>query len=80
MARERSSFRESPSWLSASEVFTDTQRVDLFDDPRWELTAPPAPRRAVPGEPRRASRGTSGVASVLRRTFMKRGRHSRNPV
>ncbi len=80
MARQRPYYKESPSWLDASEVFTDTQRVDLFNDPRWETTVRPSSRRAMADEPHRAPRGTFAKALAFRRVLMKRGRHSRNPV
>lgn len=36
---------ESASWLQPSQVFADTQRVDLFNDPKWETS--PYPARAA---------------------------------
>ncbi len=80
MARQRPFYKESPSWLDASEVFTDTQRVDLFNDPRWETTVRPSARRVMADEPRGGPRGTIAKALAFRRVLMKRGRHSRNPV
>lgn len=57
--------RESTAWLDPSQVFTDTQRVDLFNDPKWETT------EAVPRR--------SGITwGTVRRVLVRRGRHSRN--
>jgi hypothetical protein len=41
---------ESASWLPPSQIFADTQRVDLFNDPKWETTHYPS----------RAARETDG--------------------
>jgi hypothetical protein len=70
MARQRSFFSESPSWSNPSEIFSDTQRVDLFNDPKWETPLPSA-RRAEDDESPRASRWR------VRRVLMRRGQHSR---
>jgi|GEM_PF-3556986 hypothetical protein len=76
MVRPRSSFKESP-WLPPSQVFTDTSRVDLFNDPPWETGSDFSFRR-TPDESRRPLRWTAGKAGSLRRLFVKRGRHSRH--
>lgn len=63
-----------------SQVFTDTQRVDLFDDPIWE-TAPLAPaRRTTMDEQRHPLRRTVDRALAWRRVLKKRGQHSRSLV
>jgi len=80
MRRERSSFKESQSWFNPSEVFADTQRVDLFNDPRWETTSHSSPKRSADGKSRRPSRWTTPKANTFRRLLMKRGKHSRNLV
>ncbi len=76
MVRPRSSFKESP-WLPPSQVFTDTQKVDLFNDPPWETGAASSPRRSVADETRRSLRWTLGKAAAFRRVLQKRGQHSR---
>lgn len=57
--------KESMTWFDPSQIFTDTQRVDLFNDPKWE-TMDSLPRRSG------AKWGT------VRRVLVKRGRHSRS--
>ncbi|HYA69479.1 MAG TPA: hypothetical protein VED63_12175 [Acidimicrobiales bacterium] len=57
--------KESTAWLDPSQVFTDTQRVDLFNDPKWETTEA-MPRRS----------GTKW--GTVRRVLVRRGRHSRS--
>jgi hypothetical protein len=76
----RSSIKESQSWLPPSQVFADTQKVDLFNDPRWETTPGSPARRPVADESRRRPTRVIGKASAFRRVLMKRGRHSRNLV
>jgi len=61
MARRRTSF------MHASQVFTDTQKVDLFNDPRWEASS--VPER---GAQSRLAMMVPGVRSLV-----KKGRHSR---
>ncbi|HEY3941507.1 MAG TPA: hypothetical protein VGL60_03400 [Acidimicrobiales bacterium] len=43
-------------WPDRSEVFADTARVDLFDDPSWENNAGHPPRRVRHGAHRRHRR------------------------
>ncbi len=76
MVRPRSSFKESP-WLPPSQVFTDTQKVDLFNDPPWE-TGAVSPRRTMADDTRRSLRWTLGKAAAFRRVLVKRGQHSRH--
>lgn len=54
------------SWSQPSQVFTDTQKVDLFNDPCWEVSLPPERHR----RPRRPK-----VHRV--HNLAKKGRHSR---
>jgi hypothetical protein len=74
MGRQHMSFGESASWLHPS-VFTDTQRVDLFNDPKWETAPPPAVIGAQDGRDG-ASRWVLMKAMALRLVPMKRGQHS----
>ena len=46
MNRPRQSSGESASWFDPSQVFSDTRKVDLFNDPPWEATTRPSPRPA----------------------------------
>jgi len=62
--------RESIAWSDPSQVFTDTQRVDLFNDPKWETTES-SPRRS-------AASGLGARLGSVRRILVKRGRHSRS--
>ena len=50
MSRKRMSSRPSASWFDPSQVFADTQRVDLFNDPPWVAAPEPSPRRPTGGE------------------------------
>jgi len=61
--------KESMAWSDPSQVFTDTQRVDLFNDPKWETTDS-LPRRS-------AASGLGARWGGVRRILVKRGRHSR---
>jgi len=67
--------RESAAWFHPSEVFSDTQRVDLFNDPKWE-TAVVAPRRST-AEALGTSRWAISTWGHVRQILGKRGRHSR---
>jgi hypothetical protein len=75
MSRQRTSSSGSASWFDPSQVFADTQRVDLFNDPPWELTPPSAPKRAVV-ETRTVSWWTMAKTAVVNRVPAKRGLHS----
>ena len=70
--------RSSP-WYDSSQVFADTRRVDLFDDPPWEAAPPTADRRMLEQEDRLGSRWTV-KSSFLGRVLNKRGLHSQKPV
>jgi hypothetical protein len=76
MARQRVSFTESTSWFHPSQVFADTQRVDLFDDPKWETSPLTYPGRSVPREPRARSFRSLLKSAAVRLVPMKRGQHS----
>lgn len=80
MARQRTSSSGSTSWFDPSQVFADTQRVDLFDDPPWDATPPQAPRSAVTAKPRPTSWWTVAKTAVVSRVPMKRGLHSHTTV
>jgi hypothetical protein len=70
MGRQRSF-----QWYDSSEVFSDTRRVDLFNDPPWETPSPPS-ARATTLEARPASWRATVKAAVAGRIFTKRGQHS----
>ena len=74
MVKQRASAKESPAGFDPSQVFADTQRVDLFNDPPWE-TARRLPRRAASTGAGRPSWLTAKAAALGRRGA-KRGRHS----
>jgi hypothetical protein len=76
MSRQRTSSSGSASWFDPSQVFADTHRVDLFNDPPWELTPPSAPRRAIAEESRAVSWWTMAKTAVVNRVPAKRGLHS----
>jgi hypothetical protein len=79
MARQRTSSSGSASWFDPSQVFADTQRVDLFDDPPWEAT-PRAQRAAVADRPRATSWWAVAKTAVVSRVPLKRGLHSHTTV
>ncbi len=64
----------SVSWFDSSQVFSDTQRVDLFNDPPWVAAPEPPPRRSTGGGSREGSRWT--MTAVVSRLVNKRGQHS----
>ena len=64
------------AWFDPSQVFADTQRVDLFNDPPWVATPEPSPRRATGGGPRAGSRWTLAKTAVVSRLPLRRGQHS----
>ncbi len=66
----------SGSWFDSSQVFADTQRVDLFNDPPWEAAPEPSPRRANAGGGREGSRWAVAKTAVVSLLPMKRGQHS----
>jgi hypothetical protein len=65
----------SVSWFDSSQVFSDTQRVDLFNDPPWVAAPEPAPRRSTGGGSREGSRWTMAKTAVVSRLPIKRGQH-----
>jgi len=71
MGRQRSF-----QWYDSSEVFSDTRKVDLFNDPPWETPSPPPSARAATLEERPASWRATVKAAVAGRIFTKRGQHS----
>jgi hypothetical protein len=79
MGRERRSAVESASWFDASQVFADTQRVDLFNDPPWDTAHRPPQRRAVAAEGSEPSRWTMAKSAAVGRLLSKRGQHSHKP-
>ncbi len=76
MTRQRTSSSGPASWYDPSQVFADTQRVDLFNDPPWEATLPPSPRRTSEGRARDTSWWASAKTAVVGRVAVKRGQHS----
>ncbi|MGD0380473.1 MAG: hypothetical protein ABSC30_10865 [Acidimicrobiales bacterium] len=74
MSRERMS--SNGSWFDSSQVFSDTQRVDLFNDPPWEAAPDPSPRRASVGGGREESRWALAKTVVVSLLPSKRGQHS----
>lgn len=66
----------SVPWFDSSQVFSDTQRVDLFNDPPWVAAAEPAPRRSTGGGTREGSRWTMAKTAVVSRLPIKRGQHT----
>jgi hypothetical protein len=65
-------------WLSRpSEVFTDTGRVDLFNDPPWDsIPQQPSSRNMADVVMDIAKRGVD----LVRRVLIKQGQHSRKVV
>jgi hypothetical protein len=80
MARQRVSFTESTSWFHPSQVFADTSRIDLFDDPKWETSLPTTSSRPTAKEVNVHSLGGLMKAAAFRLIPMKRGRHSHHPI
>jgi hypothetical protein len=66
--------------LSPSQIFADTQRVDLFNDPKWETSPPTYPSRGAAKATDSRSRWAVMKAVLMRRAPQKRGRHSQNPA
>ena len=71
--------RSSP-WYDSSQVFADTRRVDLFDDPPWDTTPPAPAGRAVAVEDDAGTRWTVVRSTFLGRVLTKRGLHSQKPA
>ena len=78
MVKQRRSVEEQSLWSDASQVFSNTQRVDLFNDPRWESSSPSPSRRTVTEEFKGSLGSTIGKAAMFWRGLLKRGLHSRN--
>jgi len=76
MAKQRMSSNGSASWFDPSQVFADTQRVDLFNDPPWHAVPDPSPRRATAVEERGPSWWAMAKTAVVSRVPIKRGQHS----
>jgi len=79
-SRAVGSNRRAP-WLDTSQVFADTRRIDLFDDPAWETTRRTGSRDAV-GVGDRPGRASWLGALRSARTALslhKRGAHSQKP-
>ena len=73
MTRRRMYLGATASWFHPSQVFSDTQKVDLFSDPPWETSSDPSPRR-----PQNGRSGLSKMKTLgLRRMLSKRGQHRR---
>ncbi len=68
----------SVSWFDSSQVFSDTQRVDLFNDPPWVVSPDPdpAPKRSTGGGPRAGSRWTMAKTALVSKFPLRRGQHS----
>ena len=63
------------SWFDSSQVFADTNRIDLFDDPPWNTAVRPRPRKNNSQEARPSWR--SMVKRVaFGHSLGKRGQHS----
>ncbi len=77
MSKQRTSSTGPTSWFDPSQVFADTQRVDLFNDPPWQATRDPSPRRAIAVAERGPSWWTMAKTAVANRVPLKRGLHSR---
>ncbi len=76
MAKQRTSSIGSASWFDPSQVFADTQRVDLFNDPPWVVAPDPSLRRTVVVGDRGPSWWELAKSAVVSRVPMKRGQHS----
>jgi len=61
--------------MDRSQVFADTQRIDLFDDPAWEV-APVGARRVTTTDRQAQQSWWAALRSVVGRPLLKRGQHS----
>jgi hypothetical protein len=77
MVRQRSTFGDSQSWSDPSQAFTDTQRVDLFNDPRWEISPRQTARGDVATDSQRPVRRAVGSVAAAWHAFRGHGKHSR---
>jgi hypothetical protein len=64
------------AWFDHSQVFADTQKVDLFNDPPWETAVGSSPRRVTDDMDRPSWRSVA-KHFLLGRVLVKRGQHSR---
>ena len=78
MVKQRRTVEEQSLWSDASQVFSNTQRVDLFNDPRWESTSPLPARRIVTEEIKGSFGSTIGKAAMFWRSLWKRDFHGRS--
>jgi hypothetical protein len=78
MVKQRWTVEEQSLWSDASQVFSNTQRVDLFNDPRWESSSPSPSRRTVTEEVKGSLGSMIGKAAMFWRGLLKRGLHSRS--
>jgi len=76
MVKQRWTLRETPPWSDPSQVFTDTRKVDLFNDPRWDSSSYSSSRRTVAEEVIGSSDRTIGKVPAFWRVLVKRGLHS----
>jgi hypothetical protein len=58
-------------------VFTDTQRVDLFNDPRWEISPCQTARGDVATDHQRPVRRAVGSVAAAWHALKGHGKHSR---
>ena len=77
MVKQRWNVEEQSLWSDASQAFSNTQRVDLFNDPRWESSSPSPSRRTVTDEVKDPLGSTIDKAAMFWRCLLKRGLHSR---
>jgi hypothetical protein len=76
--RQRSTYGDSPSWSDPSQAFTDTQRVDLFNDPRWEISPRHAARGDLATDTQRPVRWAVGSVAAVWHALTGHGKHSRD--
>jgi hypothetical protein len=77
MVKPRRTVEEQSLWSDASQVFSNTQRVDLFNDPRWESSSPLPARRTVTEDVEGSLGRTIGKAAMFWRSLLKRDVHRR---
>ena len=78
MVEQHWTVEEQSLWSDASQVFSNTQRVDLFNDPRWESSSPSPARRTVTEEVKGSLGSTIGKAALFWHAVLKRGLHGRS--
>jgi hypothetical protein len=69
---------DSGWWFHPSQVFTDTERIDLSNDPRWETTSHSSTRRLVADGTDGRTKWATAKWDTVRRVLVKRGQHSRH--